>query len=161
MKADDIWNKFVSDDQGVVRAPTADSRVTQTASTQRSGGSQVTGSQGMTTSLCDSTFIPSIIPFPHTIKTLNLKGTTIDMVVVLTGGLIILTFVTRFFSFEIHVQCTCITVCSKEMSASYCTTLYKGTRFLDRKRKRGHLFLIGKVIRKQTKVSIIHSIRLR
>ena len=45
VKADDIWNKFVSDDQNVVRAPTADSRVSGTASTQMSG-SQVTGSQG-------------------------------------------------------------------------------------------------------------------
>lgn len=56
VKADDIWNKFVSDDQNVVRAPTADSRVTGTASTLRSG-SQVTGSQGKTSFLVHSTII--------------------------------------------------------------------------------------------------------
>ncbi|XP_052799203.1 histone H3.v1-like [Mya arenaria] len=42
VKADDIWNKFVSDDQDVVRAPTAQTRVTGTRSSQRS---RVTGSQ--------------------------------------------------------------------------------------------------------------------
>lgn len=47
VKADDIWNKFVSDDQNVVRAPTADSNVSGvTRSSQRTGYSQVTGSQG-------------------------------------------------------------------------------------------------------------------
>ena len=47
VKENDIWNKFVSDDQDVVRAPTAESGVSGLSGGSQMTGSNVTGSQGM------------------------------------------------------------------------------------------------------------------
>jgi len=60
VKADDIWNKFVSDDQDVVRAPTAQTKVSVSGGSQRSqltGGSHASGKQPLLLWLSD-TWIP-------------------------------------------------------------------------------------------------------